>query len=252
MTEPVRFLGMNIRGTPPMQRSAVEHDLRAAKDRCNVLVTQEFRWPWYWRAASKVLGGDWSSSPGYVRGRLRPVRGAQSVKWKRARFKRVRTRTALLHEGVAGISETRWLRAVLLEDRETKLRFWAGTTHFVVGGDEWTDPPRRKAIMARDLMALDAFLTRRRRSGWPIIFQLDANIRPQVWAYGEFSRVLAKHGAVLHGERGVEYLLTIDGRKARVAVDAAWRVPVADLKTDHEGRGITARLIPTPRRRRKP
>lgn len=246
MTDWFRFLGMNIKGTPPMGRPAVEHDLNVARERCDVLVTQEFRWPWYFRAAKTVLGAqtpNWGSSPGYGHGYLRPVAGAQSVKYRKDRFKRVRTRRALLHKGVAGVSESRSLRAVLLKDRETGEKFWAGTTHFVVKGDEWHDTPLRKGIMARDLIAFDKFIGGLVKSGHPVFFELDANIHEGAWAYDEFTRILRKHGATIHGTHGVEYLFTIDGRKTAVEVKKDWIVKADDLKTDHEGRGITARLV---------
>lgn len=249
MTDWFKFLGMNIKGTPPMGRPAVEHDLAVARTKADVLVTQEFRHSWYFRAAKTVLGRQngsepaWGSSPGYSHGYLRPVAGAQSVKWKRDRFKRVRTRRARLHKGVAKVSESRSLRAVLLKDRETGEKFWAGTTHFVVKGDEWTDTPLRKGIMARDLIAFDKFLGKLVKSGHPIFFQLDANVHKGAWAYDEFTRILRKHGATIHGTHGVEYLFTIDGTRATVEVKNDWTVSTDDLKTDHEGRGITARLV---------
>ena len=241
-----RFLGMNIKGTPSMRQSKVEHDLDIAKAKADVLVVQEFRWPWYFSAAKKVMSSAeiaWGTSPGVNHGYVRPVAGAQGVMWLRERFKRLRTRHALAHAGVAGVSESRFLRACLLRDRETGIKGWFGTTHFVVGGDEFTDSNRRKAIMAGDLIALDKFLTGLKRGGHPILFQLDANIHKGSWAYAEFMRILRKHGATVHGEHGVEYLFTINGRKAQVEVRNDWIIPTSRLETDHEGRGITARFV---------
>jgi hypothetical protein len=241
-----RFLGMNIKGTPSMRREKVEHDLNVARGRCDVLVTQEFKWRWYFRAAKAVLGRvrpRWASSPGYGHGTLRPVAGAQSVKWKTNRFKRLRTRRALLHKGVARVSESRSLRAVLLKDRETNLRAWFGTTHFVVGGDEATDSPLRKRMLRENIEALDKFIGELKANGQPILFQLDANIKPGTWAYDEFMAVMREHDATLHGHHGVEYLFTIDGKNVKVEVKRDWIVPRTKLETDHEGRGITARLV---------
>jgi hypothetical protein len=238
-----RFLGMNIKGTPPMGRPAVEHDLNVARERCDVLVTQEFRHSWYFRAAKSVLGAEWGSSPGYAHGTLRPVAGAQGVLWRKDRFKRLRTRRAPLHAGEAGVSESRALRAVLLQDRETGLKCWFGSTHFVVKGDEHFDTPLRRGMMRTDLEALDKFIARRKRSGHPIIFQLDANLHPGSYVYDDFMRIMRKHGATIHGEHGIEFLFTIDGEHVAVEVKKDWIVRKDEIKTDHEGRGITARLV---------
>ena len=245
-TDWFRFLGMNIKGTPSMRRAAVEADLNVARQKADVLVTQEFKWNWYYSAAKAVLGrGEtrWASSPNFNAGFLAPVFGAQSVKWKRDRFKRVRTRRALLHAGVAKVSESRWLRAALLEDRETGLKAWFGSTHFVVGGDEASDSPLRKRMLADNIEALDKFIAKLKRGGHAIFFQLDANIHPGTWAYTEFMRVMRKHGATIHGKHGVEFLFTIDGESVEVEVKRDWIVPTTVLNTDHEGRGVTARLV---------
>jgi hypothetical protein len=241
-----RFLGMNIKGTPSMRRARVEHDLNVARKNASVLVTQEFKWRWYFRAAKAVLGRAthrWASSPGYGHGTLRPVAGAQSVKWKTKRWRRLRTRRALLHKGVARVSESRSLRAVLLQDRETRLRAWFGTTHFVVGGDEAGDSPLRKRMLRENIEALDKFIEDLKANGNPIFFQLDANIHPGTWAYDEFMAVMRKHKATIHGAHGVEFLFTIDGEDTKVEVRRDWIIPRDQLETDHEGRGVTARLV---------
>jgi len=245
-TDWFRFAGMNIKGTPSMPRAAVEHDLMVARRNASVLVTQEFRWPWYFAAAHKVLGrykAPWGSSPGFRSGRLRPVSGAQSVKWNTNDWKRLRTHRALLHEGVGGVSESRALRAVLLKDTDTRLRCWFGTTHFVVGGDEQSDSPLRKRIMRIDLLAFDEFIADLKVGGHPIIFQMDANIHRGSWAYTELLAIIEKHGGTIHGDHGVEYLLTFPGKRIDIEVKDDWIIPTSRLRTDHEGRGITARLV---------
>lgn len=250
VTDWFRFLGMNIRGTPAMPAEAVEHDLKVARERCDVLVVQEFRWPWYWKTARRVIGrgtrtNRWRSNPGYAKGLLAPVLGAQAILWKADRFKQVRNLRSLLHLGRAKISENRYLRASLLQDRSTGISFWAGSTHFVVGGDESSDPKLRRSILATDIKNLDAFLGRLVKSGHPVFMQLDANVRSTSETYDEFMAVMRKHGATLHGGLGIEYLLTIDGRETRVEVKGHWIVSTNAIRTDHEGRGITARLVRT-------
>lgn len=242
-----RFVGLNIKGTPAMRAAAVRHDLELALGRASVIVLQEFKWPWYWRTLGRVVARRrerrWRSFPGFLRGLARPVFAAQAVVWRSHGWKRRGSRRRLLHRGAAGISESRQLRAALLEDKETKLRAWFGTTHFVVGGDQDTDGPRRRAILEHDLEQLDAFLGELTATGYPVLFQLDANIRPSSDAYPAFRAVLKRHRARLHGARGVEYLFTINGRHGRVGVLRDWTIPTSELRTDHEGRGITFRLL---------
>lgn len=247
MTDWFRFLGMNIKGTPAMTAIEVAEDLAVGQDHCSVLVTQEFRWPWYWRtlrtAVAVTAKSRWRTSPGLVPGFARPVRGAQSVMWKGRRWKRVGTKVALLHKGVAGISEDRFIRAVLLKDRETGLRCWFLTTHFVVGGDMASDSSRRRNIMAIDLAAFHNFVDHLVASGHPIIGQLDANLRPASQVYSSFLRIVRRHKGTFHGNHGVEFLFTIPGRTTSIEVKRNWTVPTTELNTDHEGRGITARIV---------
>jgi hypothetical protein len=246
------FAGLNIKGTPAMSARKVRHDLRVAKNYASVVVLQEFRWPWYWRVATRVMGrvkkwrNRWASSPSYRDGLARPVFGAQAVMWRRKVWKRLDTMQRILHRGAAGISEDRRLRACLLADRETGLAAWFGTTHFVVGGDNDGDGRKRRAMLQEDIRRLDKFLTDLTADGEPVVFQLDANIRAKSDTYRQFREMLARHKAILHGNKsGVEYLFTINGKKVRVDVKKAWQIPVTALRTDHEGRGITFRLVST-------
>lgn len=245
-TAPHRFLGMNVRGTPSMSWRKVRHDLRVLKASSSVGVVQEFRWPWYWRQAAKVLqskGSRWASSPSLRAGLGYPISGAQAVFWDRRIWRRHGTLTQRLHAGQAGISEDRYLRSVLLEDKATGLRCWFGTTHFVVGGDRFTSEPQRLKLMEQDLRALDQYLGRLRVNNHPVIFQLDANIHTGTPVYKRLTALLEKHGARLHGDHGVEYLFSINGSKARVEPVNSWEIPVARLRTDHEARGMTFRLL---------
>jgi hypothetical protein len=242
-----RFLGMNIKGSPAMTAVEVAQDLAVAQDRCSVLVTQEFKWPWYWRtlrtAVALTSPSFWRTSPGLVPGFAMPVRGAQSIMWKGRRWKRTGTKLALLHKGIAGISEDRFIRAVLLQDRKTRLRCWFLSTHFVVGGDRVSDSARRRSVMAGDLAAFGAFVDELVATGHPIIGQLDANLRPGSEVYRPFLKIVRRHKGEFHGAHGVEFLFTIDGRTTSIEVKDDWIVPTYEVNTDHEGRGITARIV---------
>lgn len=244
-----RFAGFNIKGTPAMPAASVAHDLRVASRYGSVLALQEFRWPWYWHAMSRVMPAHadrpWRASPGMPEGAARPVLGAQAVLWKGRVWKRIDTRVAILHKGAAKISETRYLRAVLLEDRATGLRCWFASTHFVVAGDRAGHSERRRTIMAMDLNALDNFLHGLTRTGYPVAMQLDANIHTGTPAYREFRAILRRYKGTIHGTHGVEYLFTLPGTRTDIEVSDDWVVPTTRLKTDHEGRGITFRLTTT-------
>ena len=245
-----RFAGANIKGTPAMPARNVRHDLRVLKNHASLLVVQEFRWPWYWRTADRVLsrlakkGKRWGSSPTYTDGLARPVFGAQAVLWRRSAWRHKDTKQRILHHGAAGISEDRRLRACLMEDRKNPVPGWVGTTHFVVGGDNDGDGPKRRAMLQEDIDRLDEFLTDLRATGHPIVFQLDANIKASSDTYRQFRDMLRRHGARLQGNRkGVEYLFVIDGGHAEVQVQNAWEIPTSGLRTDHEARGITFRFV---------
>jgi|GEM_PF-3402000 len=253
---------MNIKGTPAMSAKRVGHDLAILMRMCDVAALQEFRWPWYWaelrrrfvaatrRVEAAVIAPGWPtadprwrSSPGLARGRARPVSAAQAVLWKGARFRRLRTWTRLIHGGEAGISEARWLRAVRLKDRRSKIACWFWSTHFVVGGDQAHDGPKRQAMLRENLAALDAFLAMCRRSGHPAVGEADLNIRDG-WAMRELLRILGRHGAHIVGnDRGVEFLIVMDGRRARVRVLRDGEVPAKRLETDHEGRWADVELV---------
>lgn len=245
-----RFLGMNIKGTPSMSAERVERDLEVAKAKAHVLVVQEFRWPWYWRTAKAVLAAKttrwrdrWATSPGLAAGFAAPVRGAQAVMWTRGLFRRRRTWVRLLHKGRAKISESRFQRAVLLEDKPTGLGFIPYTTHAVVRGDDDHDPDLRERILETDLANIDAMLSDLVATGFPIIGQADLNIYRDSDAFPQLARILAKHGAKVYGRPGVEYLFVIQGTKVGVEVGDHWEVGTNVLETDHEGRGLTFRLV---------
>lgn len=247
-TDWFRFVGANIKGTPAMPAKAVAEDLEVVRRHASVAVLQEFRWPWYWRTARKALqrlrkADPWRSAPGFAQGMLKPVLGAQAVMWRSGRWKRRDVEHDLLHDGMAGISEDRYLRAALLEDRETTLRAWFGTTHFVVGGDERTDGPQRKMILEHDLQRLTMFLRRLKATGHPVVMQADLNIHPGTWAYLELMQILTALGARVVGEHGVEFVIVIDGRDVDVEVRRSWTIGTRRLNTDHEIRGMTCRLV---------
>lgn len=237
-----RFVGMNIKGNPAMSAKKVRSDVKVAKSYSDVAVFQEFRWDWYWKALGKALPSFWGTSPGRKHGEKHPVMAAQAVLWNRRRWKKIDTRTILLHTGKAKVSETRYLRAVLLEDRKAGLRAWFVTTHFVVGGDEAKDSPLRKKMLRGNQGTLDAFLRDLKDTGYAVICQLDANIRRTSSAYDGFMLMLRSLSANIHGAHGVEFLFTIDGPESAVKVVADWQISTSKLNTDHEGRGISFRL----------
>lgn len=255
MSEPVRtlqfrFLGQNIKGTPSMRFWRVAADLRVVQDNAHVVALQEFRWPWYWRAARKVLRRatrarkDWGSSPPFPRGIRRPVLSGQGVMWRVSRFRFIRSKVVLAHEGERKVSEARYWRAVLLEVDGTGLCAWFGSGHPVVKGDQDEATPLRRGMMGDALAALDELLGDLVATGLPGAMEADMNIRPGGWAYREFRRILRAHGCRLHGPAtGVEYLWTWDGKDAVYQVDRPYQVPTSRLHTDHEGRGILGRIV---------
>jgi hypothetical protein len=238
-----RFAGMNIKGTPAMSARAVAHDLKVMKSRADLAVFQEFRWKWYWAQLALVLNPRWGTFPTMHLGRKHPVRGAQAALWKKKYFKRIETRRSLLHDGVAKVSESRYITAVLLEDRKSMHRFWIVSTHYVVRGDNQTDPKIRQVMFHRDVSTTGAFLNRLQKTGQPIIMELDANVRPSSSHYGAFVRMIESRGGRMHGTKGVEFLVTFPGKHSRIQVIRDWVIPTSELKTDHEGRGITFRLV---------
>lgn len=239
--------GGNERGTPPMPGWKVRADLRVYRKRLDVVGLVEFKWDWYWDMLLKVLSakraGRWGTFPGIRRGRSRPVWGGQMMFWKRDLFTIRDKRARILHDGEAGISEDRRIRAGLLEEDATGRLFWALFTHNVVGGDRKGDGRRRVEILEEDIDALDRMLTDLRKTGHPIWGQLDANIGRGSMAYAEFMRMLGRHGAKVHGPHGIEYTFTIPGDTTKIRVHDVWEIPTSDLHTDHEVRCLTISLV---------
>lgn len=230
--------GANIKGTPAMSAASVKHDLRVIKMIADIFVVQEFRWPWYWRVFSLYLKG-WASFPGHKKGIASPTAGAQGIFWKRRLFKLVgRYSRPAFNFALdnAGIMENRWIRGALLKSKKDGFTAWYVSTHFVVGGDEARDGPRRKEFMSQNIDALSRALTYMQRTGFPIMGELDANIHKNSEAYGEFMDMMRKHGATFHGELGVEYAFTINGRRGTWTKVKPDTIPTSQLKTDHEVR----------------
>ena len=244
-----KFVGTNERGTPPMPRNKVLADLAylVTTEDVDSFVVCEFKWDYYWEAAEDLLSEDWKSSPPMKRGKRFPVVSAQAVFWRKDIYRKIRTRLSLAHLGVAGISETRFIRSVLLADVVTDLRHWELITHFVVGGDEEGDGEKRKKMLRKNIRRLDRHIAARKRSGQPIIGQLDANIHKGTWAYDELMEVFRKHDARVVGVHGVEYLFVIDGRTTKVEVKRDFDIKPkrnnGPLETDHEARGLIFRLV---------
>lgn len=238
-----RFIGQNIKGNPEMTGPHVGHDLKADRKRADVLVSQEFEWSLYWRVLAAVLP-KWRTFPAKAQGLRRPVFSGQPVMWRRRLFRRGRTWQRLAHKGKAGLSDTRFLRAVELFDRATKLGFIVGGTHNVVGGDAAHDGALRKAMLAGDLDHLEKLLEELVATGLPIIWEEDGNIHKATAAYRRLREIVESHGGTFHGELGVEYLFTIPGKTTVIEVEKDFTVPVKILFTDHEGRGIDFRVVP--------
>lgn len=236
------FAGANIKGTPAMKAKHVRHDLKVLRQSCDVFGVQEFKWKRYWQVAIAVLtvaGKRWSSFPGLKKGLGRPSEGAQALFWKRSKFKRIKgyVRPAFdFRINTAGIMENRFIRGVLLRSKLDAFTAWFLSAHFVVGGDEKDDGPVRKRLMMENIAALDVALVFMRKTGYPIMGEIDANIRPGTWAYVELMKVLTHHGATVHGEPGVEYLFTINGRKGKFTKVKPSRITPDHLFTDHEVR----------------
>ena len=236
------FAGANIKGTPAMKAKAVRHDLKVLRESADVFGVQEFKWRWYWQVAIAVLGriaNRWSSYPGLKAGLGRPSEGAQAIFWKRKLFKRIKGYVAPAFDfriDTSGIMENRFVRGALLRSKVDAFTAWFLSAHFVVGGDDKDDGPVRKLLMHQNIAALDVVLVHMRKTGYPIMGELDANIHPGTWAYIELMKVLNHHGATLHGELGVEYAFTIEGRLGRFTKVKPSRITPDRLFTDHEVR----------------
>lgn len=251
----LRFVGANIKGTPPMKAEAVAHDLRILLAVADVVGLVEFRHRWYWTTLrglfARLKSARWRSFPRARRGILAPVWAGQALAWKRTVLRKRGTRTRWSHRGEKGISEDRRIRAVLLEELTSGLCCWFLILHNVVGGDRRGDGPKRKEMLTEeDLPALLDLLCDLRITGHPIVGQGDFNIADDSQAYGQLMDLFDATDATVHGEHGIEYLWTIPGRNGvEVEVKRDWIVPVDRLRTDHEGRGILFRLVQRPRSR---
>lgn len=247
------FAGANIKGTPSMKAASVVHDMRLLMKTASVFVVQEYKWKWYWQAASALAGVLWGSFPGVKTGISAPIVGAQAIFWKRALWLKVHTFSYPafnFREDNAGIMDNRWIRAVLLKSKKNGFTAWFVTTHFVVGGDEMSDGPQRKEFMQQNINRLDHVLEKLQNTGYPIMGELDANIHKGTWAYAEFMSMMHKHGAKFHGELGVEYSFTINGRFGTFTGVDASVIPTSKLKTDHEVRVLD--FFGTPREKGTP
>jgi hypothetical protein len=217
----------------------VRHDLRQVRKHSAAYGLQEFRWEWYWRAMNLVMAvGTWGMYPNRRAGFAKPIQGAQAVGWRRSLWKRVGAHVMTLMEA-SHLTNARYLRAVLLEDRKTKMRCWHGSTHFLVGGDNAPAKSEKRRILATNIVKLHNFLTILMRTGDPIVFELDANIHKDTEAYQALRQVVHELGGTFHGVLGVEYMFTMPGKDTKVICEEEWVIPTKILFTDHEGRGMT-------------
>lgn len=233
------FAGANIKGTPSMVAASVAHDMRLLMTIATVFVVQEFKWKWYWKVASTLMNVRWASFPSVKLGLGAPIAGANAVFWKRSVWKKLKTFSYPAFNFAlenAGIMDNRWFKAVLLKNKKGLFTSWFLTSHFVVGGDEIQDGDLRNEFMRQNIDRLDYVLTQLQNTGYPIAGELDANIHKGSWAYGEFMAMMRKHGATFHGELGVEYAFTINGRFGTFTEVEPSIVPTSKLKTDHEVR----------------
>ena len=224
-----------------MPPAKVREDLRTIKERANVFCVQEFTWPWYWNGAIAVLdlGGAWGSYPGKVKGSTNAAIRAQALFWQRKIFTRKKGYVIPAYDfdmNTGKIMRDRYVRAVLLEGKADKFTAWFLSTHFVVGGDRQNDELIRRKLMTQNIAALDKALTHLGNTGYPIMGELDANIHKGTWAYAEFMEMMTKHRAKFHGDLGVEYAFTINGKHGVFTHVDATIIPDVRLNTDHEAR----------------
>lgn len=253
-TEWLDFVGMNVKGTPRMNVASVTNDVEEFAKHADCGVMCEFRWDYYWGIAKRVLANDkhapkdrWGSFPGFKQGKRMPVASGQPNFWKRSIFEKVKSKRALCHLGHAGISEARLFRATRITHKITALQHWIVSGHFVVGGDQNGDGPKRKKILRNNIRRFVRFLKKLIKTGKPIIGQLDANIRRGGWAFPLWMEEMKKIGAQFVGELGIEYLFVIDDHsKTKVQVkhydSLKPRAKGGTLFTDHESRNMTYRL----------
>ena len=241
-TSPQRsFGGANIKGTPAMPAASVRNDMRKLKRRLDILALQEYRHRWYWTVLAALFAFTWRSYPSPKVGLANPVFGGQAILWKTRLARRVSAREIPAFDFAddhSHIMENRWIRAVLLECRFSKLLCWYVSTHFVVHGDDHAEGPRRQAFMEQNLIRLAQMLEWCSRTGEPIVLELDANIHKGTWAYHRLMQIIAQYDGRVIGERGVEFLVVFDGLHTRVVVDKSYVLRPRDigLKTDHEVR----------------
>lgn len=220
-----------------MRASFVRDDLRVLKKETDVFVTQEFKWPWYWRVAERVLDAFWNSSPRMAS--KSTIRCAQSVFWKASLFKKVDQYVQPAYDFSFETSEImtkRWIRSVLLRAKSDGFTAWFLTAHFVVSGDRESSEPRRRALLKQNLHQLHLVLEHLTKTGYPIMAEIDANIHKDTWAHAELLKILERYSAEIHGEHGVEYAFTINGSKGKFVKVRPTKIGIGELHTDHEVR----------------
>lgn len=229
-----RFVGQNIRATPAMRYKKVREDLRAIKEAGgSVYALQEMKWPWYWTALFRVFGlprpklKGWGRHPRSFMG----ARSAQPIVWRRKVYKLKKRKRKRLHGIAPGISLARFANAVLLEDRDTGLRCWYLSTHYIPGGSGTHGNRRRQRLWRRSVRRTEELLEELLDTGWPVLGSLDGNARGRI-----FSERIRGKKVYYIGERGIDYLILINNDKASVVIQGDGRINASDLNTDHAGR----------------
>lgn len=104
-------------------RHYVIPDMRKAKEDSNVVTLNEMYTPKYHAFLRFVFRPNkWGCYPKLA---------ADPILWRKCDFKVRDKKSVLLHKGIKGILSSRKLRAVLLEDKVTHVKFWVTNKHYV-------------------------------------------------------------------------------------------------------------------------
>lgn len=225
MSKVRKIIYQNIKGTPRMPYRDVLHDIKVMKEEDpDVLCLQEFKFKDYW-ATLRVFPPHLYGK--YPKGFLGD-RSSQPVIWKRSAFRKIKVKGRLLHKGYAGNTEARYLRAALLEDKQTKVREWFKNTHYLPRGASmydrvWPVANRRDVAFTRECM----------ETGDPLTGGGDYNRVGQVMPIAFFDRYPVHY---VTPPESIDKVYVIANKKARHIVVTEGTIRLERLKTDHAGR----------------